>query len=67
MNNRIILTCIACLFLLKACYKDKSSDANRELTEIEVSVNFDEKETIDLNLNDTFSIDPQIIQKENCH
>lgn len=63
MSKKIILICIAFLFLIQACYKDNSSIANRELSEIEVVLDFGDRKTLELNLNDTYALVPQIEQK----
>lgn len=65
MNNRIIIFFLALSFLVQSCYKDDTSGVNRELSNIQVNLGFQDKATIDLLLNEEYSLSPQIEQNNN--
>ncbi|MCA5004319.1 PKD-like domain-containing protein [Sphingobacterium bovistauri] len=49
---------------MQSCYKDDTSTANREISTIQVNLGFPEKATIDLGLNEEYTLKPDVEQKD---
>lgn len=64
MNKNIVLLLLAWVLLLQACNKDDTSEGGKAITTIDVVMGIEDNGFIDLNLNDSYKIVPEIKQSK---